>query len=428
MLDKFLSAIDKFSMLSGQRQVTVALSGGADSMALLNILYENRERLGIEVFAAHLNHKLRSAESDRDEAFVREHCAKLGVSLIVDSADVAEYSKSSGKSTELAARELRYEFLDRVATGVIATAHTASDNAETMLINLSRGSSLKGLCGIPPVRDRFIRPLIFCTRADIEEYCLKNDIPFVTDSTNLTDDYTRNKIRHNVVPVLSEINPAFCDAVTRLALSLGEDQALLSEIAAKEWDKCFKDGVLSVSEDIAPAVAKRLIARFLEEVAQSCADSLHINEIYDALDNYTVRSISGGKAVSIRNRSVTVFSAEEPVFYCVLSRTMDRENFDLSLKVNKLLLNNAIDCDKICGKVWLRTRAEGDSIKLKGRGTKSLKKLYNEMKIPKAARENLPVAVDEEGVVWVYGAGVSERVKIDKTSKKILVFDCEQSG
>ncbi len=426
MLNKVLSAVNRFSMFSAGDSVTVALSGGADSMALLDILYKNRDRFGIKLSAAHLNHTLRGEESDRDEAFVREYCKKIGVTLTVERADVATYAAESGKSIEQAARDIRYDFFSRASSGKTATAHTASDNAETVFINLSRGSALKGMCGIPPVRDEFIRPLIFCTRAEIEEYCRVNEIPFVTDSTNLTDDYTRNKIRHNIIPAMADINPAFCDAVTRFTLAAGEDSAFLEQLADEEFGRCFKNGTLTVSEETSPSLAKRLIARFLEDFADSSADSLHINELYNALGSDTLRSISGGKTVSVKGRNISLFCEEVELSYTASMQMVDRERFEQLLKVNKLLLNNAIDCDKICGKVVLRTRAEGDSIKLKGRGTKSLKKLYNEMKIPQNARVNLPVAADDCGVVWICGAGVSERVKIDKTSKQILVFDCER--
>ncbi|MBE6766724.1 MAG: tRNA lysidine(34) synthetase TilS [Ruminococcaceae bacterium] len=424
MVSKVLAAINRFSMINGGDNITVALSGGADSMALLHLLYSNRERLGITLCAAHLNHSLRGAESDCDENFVREYCGSIGVELFCEKADVGFYAEQSGKSTEEAAREIRYDFLARVSSGKVATAHTASDNAETVLINLSRGTALKGVCGIPPVRDNFIRPLIFCSRAEIEDYCRENGIPFVTDSSNLSDDYTRNKIRHNVIPVLQEINPSLCSAVTRFTLSAGEDCEYLQSVADAEYLQHLKNGKLTVPCDMSPAIAKRMIARYLDDIG-CVTDSLHINEIYEALGDKTRRSVSGDKSILIDKQ--TIFSETDAKRSFIVSMLdYDREKFDSCLKVNKLLLNNAIDCDKICGKVVLRTREAGDEIKLSGRGTKSLKKLYNELKIPQNDRENLPLAADDNGVIWVYGAGVCERVRVDRETKQITVFEVKE--
>ena len=201
MLKKVLAAIEDYGMLGKGSTVTVALSGGADSVALLYCLLELKEQFSLNIRAAHLNHNLRGDESLRDANFVADLCKKLNVDLSLKSADVSSVAKETGESIELAARRVRYDFLNEVSGGIIATAHTASDSFETMLFNLSRGTAIKGLSGIPPKRDNLIRPLIYCTRADVEEYCKQNNISFVTDSSNLSDDYTRNKIRHNVVPV-----------------------------------------------------------------------------------------------------------------------------------------------------------------------------------------------------------------------------------
>ena len=183
-----LSAIEQFSLLDASKNITVALSGGADSVALIYALYRLREKLGITLSAAHLNHMIRGEEALRDEEFVKKLCKKYEIPLFCERTDVPAFAKIQGLSLETAAREVRYGFLERVNCGVIATAHTASDNLETVLFNLSRGTALKGLCGIPPKRGIFIRPLILASRSEIEDYCKKNNLDFVTDSTNLSDD------------------------------------------------------------------------------------------------------------------------------------------------------------------------------------------------------------------------------------------------
>lgn len=239
MTSRVIEAAERFKMLRGGETVTVALSGGADSCALLCVLNELKERLGITLKACHINHNLRGEESDRDERFVRELCERLGVPLTVYSVDVRA-ALGKHESIEEAARRLRYECFDKttVSGGIIATAHTANDSAETVLMNLIRGTGTKGLSGIPPVRGSFIRPLIYCTREDTERYCTEHGIAYVTDSTNLIDDCTRNKIRHSVIPLLREFNPSFIAAVSRMTEAVGEDEAFLAEYSAKCAEEC----------------------------------------------------------------------------------------------------------------------------------------------------------------------------------------------
>ena len=239
METKVLSAVRKYDMLRAGDTAVVGLSGGADSCALLAVLLALRETLGITVKACHINHNLRGSESDGDEMFVRELCKRLDVQLEVFPVDVRG-AAAKHESLEETARRLRYDcFAKMCGSGErLATAHTANDNAETVLMNMMRGTGTKGLAGIPPVRDCFIRPVIFCTRAETEEYCRKNGIEFVTDSSNLSDEYTRNRIRHKVIPVLEEFNPSFIDAITRMTEAVGDDERFIGEYAADCAERC----------------------------------------------------------------------------------------------------------------------------------------------------------------------------------------------
>ena len=213
------------SLLPPGGGVLCAVSGGADSVYLLCRLCELRESLGLRVWAAHYNHCLRGAESDRDEAFVRALCAGLGVEAYSGRGDVAAFARENGLGTEDAARRLRYGFLEQTADALgadaIATAHTADDNAETMLLNLARGAGLRGLCGIPPRRGRVIRPILGVTRAEIDAYLELKGVGHVEDSTNAGDDYARNRIRHHAVPALRSVNPEFSRAASRAAAEKG---------------------------------------------------------------------------------------------------------------------------------------------------------------------------------------------------------------
>ena len=187
-------------LFSAGDRVVCALSGGADSMAMLWCLHSLQAGLGITVSAAHFNHRLRGAEADRDEAFVRAFCAGRGIALTVGSADVAQYAKDHGQSLEEAARECRYAFLRALPCDKLATAHTADDNAETVLLHLLRGSGLRGLCGIPPRRGSIVRPLLSVTREQVTAFLRAENIAWVEDSTNAEEFCTRNRLRRRVLP------------------------------------------------------------------------------------------------------------------------------------------------------------------------------------------------------------------------------------
>ena len=215
MMNKVLNFILSHNMLCNGDSVLAAVSGGADSVCMLHLLTELAPELNITVYAAHFNHMLRGNEADRDEAFVLNMCKKMGIFCFCGRENVANYAKSHSLNVEEAARILRYEFLQKTASTLdsakIATAHNADDNAETVILNLTRGTGLAGLRGIPPVRENIVRPILCLTRERVEQYLNDRRIEYVTDSTNLEDIYTRNNIRHNVMPVLKTLNPRFSE-------------------------------------------------------------------------------------------------------------------------------------------------------------------------------------------------------------------------
>ncbi len=422
MRKKFLEAIEKYSLLDGVDSVTVALSGGADSVALLYLFCELKEQLNINVYAAHFNHKIRGAEADRDETFVKEQCEKIGVPIFIGSADVPRFAEENKLSVELAARKLRYEFLNTVAKGVIATAHTASDNLETMLFNLARGTAAKGLSGIPVKRDNIIRPIILCTREDVELYCEQNNIPFVTDSSNLSDEYSRNKLRLKAVPVLKELNSSVEKSALRTAKSIFEDNEFIDGFAVGEFNKRFNSGKLDVSnfDKLHPALQKRVIKLFLVDLGVENLDNLHLLSVLNiALDGGKTQ-ISGDICLISHRGILELEQTDIPVFDVKITR--EELNFsENTQKIHNLLLKNAIDCDKIVGELDLRTRLSGDSIRLFGRNcTKTLKKLFTEKQVPLNERDYIPVIADSKGVVWVYGIGVSERCAVDEKTSSIF--------
>ena len=245
-----LASIREHGMLLGADRVVCALSGGADSVCLADVMLSLAPELGVRVECAHFNHRLRGEESLRDEEFVRAWCEERSVRCHFGSGDAAAFGRDRGMSVEEAARTLRYAFLESLGDGRtrIATAHQADDQAETLLLNLIRGSGLKGLGGIPPVRGRVIRPLLDVTRQEVLIYLHERQLTFVEDSTNGDVSFRRNRLRHEVLPLLRELNPAFSQACGRTSRLLREDEALLASLAEGAVTREGGDALLSVPE------------------------------------------------------------------------------------------------------------------------------------------------------------------------------------
>ncbi len=426
MIEKnIVETVTAYSLIPAGSTVTVALSGGADSVALLFALYKLKDQLGIKLNAAHLNHLIRGDEASRDEAFVKSLCDKIDIPLIVEKIDVPKFANENKLSLETAARKLRYEFLSRVSDGLIATAHTASDNLETMLLNLTRGAAVDGLCGIPIKRDNIIRPLISSTRDMVELYCKENDLTFVTDSTNLSDDYTRNMLRHTVIPVLKKINPKVETGVLKTSRNLKNLSVMIKTQAEDFIRRNLVDKKLSLTDftHLNPEVAKKVIIEFVKLFdAEISLEACHIDEIYKIC-------ISGGRTgipknnFCINKNNFLSFSNDKnqkiPAYKVKITQVEE--------KVNNLLLNNSLDCDKIVGKLVIKTRMSGDSIRLANRGcTKPINKIFNELSVPTHLRDNIPIISDDNGVVWIYNIGVAERCAVTKKTKKAYEIRVEE--
>ena len=270
MLEKIHKALEKYNMISYGDSILVALSGGADSVCLLMVLTEIREQLSLSLSAIHINHSLRGSASDADEAFCVELCRKMSIPIIVERYLVAERAVKDKLSIEEAARNVRYEIFKKYSNGIkLATAHTASDNAETILINLTRGTGLKGLVGIPPVRDNIIRPLIYLSRGEVEEYLREKEQNYVTDATNLDDVYSRNKIRHKVIPVLSEINRSVISTISSNVSALELENEFIEQQADAAYRECFRQPSSLVGlQKYHKALRHRCIARLLSSANQ----------------------------------------------------------------------------------------------------------------------------------------------------------------
>lgn len=429
MLKKIRSAIEKYAMIKKGDTVCCALSGGADSVALLISLSELSGELGFNLTAVHINHLLRGEEGFRDENFCRDLCEKMGVPLTVFQKDAAAFSHSLGMSVETGAREMRYEIFAELPADKICTAHNLDDNAETLIFRMARGTGLKGLTGIPPVRGKIIRPLLFCTRKEIESFLAERGQEFVTDSTNLTDDYARNKIRHRIIPAMSEICGGFPNNVTNLTVSLSEDEDFLTITALNHKNDDL--------HTLHPAVRKRVIILHLKEhgiaVSNQQVESVEniidggkitfgnsVLQVRDGRIYFTEKEVSEEiPSQNVENEGEYAFSSDKIV---IISKAKS-EKMNKAQIINKNSTTDLLDYDKIRGSVVLRNRLRSDKIKTVGsKHTKELRKLLQE-KLPIWERGKSAVIADENGVIWSEHFGIADRVKPDDNSENLLKIE-----
>ncbi|MCI7766696.1 MAG: tRNA lysidine(34) synthetase TilS [Oscillospiraceae bacterium] len=431
-MDVFASVretLSRYDMIKKGSRVIVCLSGGADSVCLLRVLCELAPELDISLSAVHVNHCLRGEESDRDMRFCEELCEKLNIPLTVTHVDVKGYCEKHGVSCEDGARQLRYGVFEeearRLHGALIATAHNKGDSSETVLLNLSRGTGIKGLRGIPPKRDNIIRPLLGVTRREIEEFLQSIGQEFVTDSSNLSEDFSRNIIRHRVIPVLEELNGNFHEAVSRLSESAAEDEdyfdMLLSQIPHKD---IFR---------YPPSVRKRYIRKRLSEVGAECSyERLNIldgmmvsgkNVKYDLKGDMfaffhdgcmDIRRLPSRENISFEKK--LDFSRDTEIIIpefdkMVIIRRVCNDIFNCEGNIQKKLTNHFVNCDKIQGVAALRNKRDGDRIRFYNRGiTTKLKKHFNALKLSDPERLSALVMEDDAGIFWCEYGGAADRV------------------
>lgn len=418
------------SYLKNPKSICVALSGGADSVCLLHCLKAISVDVGFVLSAVHINHNIRGDEAKRDENFCISLCEKLNIPLKVFNVYVLEQAEK-GESIELAARRLRYKVFEEIESEYIATAHNADDSLETFLINFCRGTGLRGLTGIPDIRGRFIRPLNNCSKSDILEYIKQNGLEYVVDSTNLSDDYTRNKIRNNIIPKLKEISPEIINISSRNIDLLKCDSDFLEAEANKLFkesvceNKCLKVKTLLSAHK---SLTTRVLLKYVYEVTNRYPDSYHLKLLFDLLYSKIASvGLYNGFYAKVSKGYLYVKKDEDESFF-VETEVISKKNFNNQCKINKLLLKNAIDYDKIIGELIIRERAPSDRLSPLGRGlSKPVRRLQAEADVPVILRDKAPIAADSIGVVWGYKIGVDERVAIDENTKKVLVFKVYKS-
>lgn len=448
---KALCALRQYSLFSQGDRIAVGVSGGADSVALLRFLAALRPQFGWDLVVCHIHHGLRGAEADRDECFVRALAEQLGLPCAVSRIDAAALALRDHISVEEAGRTARYAFFAQTAGegGRIATAHTLDDSIETVLMNLVRGTGLRGLCGIPRTRGNIVRPLLDCTRAEVEDYLGALGQPYCTDSTNLTDDYTRNRIRHDILPRLCALNPNFPGAMARMLPRLAAQQALTDCLAAQSAQQLHaacgglsRQGLSALPEP----VCDRLLLRLLEQ------NRLPVSAA--AVERMTETLRTGGKLdLAARSWFFVAQGDLAAVIYAppggippvpvplpqeetpVILPFSPQKSLKLTLcnkivantseKFNISLLKYAIDCDKIKRYSFMRTRRPGDTFII-GKKQLPLGEAWAAAGIPALLRPALMVLADEQGVLWAEGIGSSSRAAVTENTKQYVIIECQE--
>ncbi len=427
---RLLEFADKYDMLPCGSSVICALSGGADSVCLLAVLCSIASSREIKLSAAHFNHKLRGAESDRDEEFSRALCARLGVPFYRGSGDVAAYASAHKIGTEEAARKLRYAFFEEIAAKIpnsrVATAHNADDNAETLLLNLARGSGLRGMGGIPPVRGIYIRPLLCMTRADILSYLSENGLEHIEDSTNAGDDYARNRLRHSAMPALRSVNENCAQLMLECSERAREDEEFLRSLALDTFKPKIGEKSVCLSAARLCEAARPLSSRAVRYAAERFGVKLgaaHVELILSLAASSPSASapLPGGLAAwRVYDGLYIGFNEPGGSFaaktlewgaWTELPELGQKAYFGpIPEKQNARGETFLFKKENICGKIIVRPRAEGDRLYLGAQAMgKNLKKLFIDKKIPAAKRPLIPVFADDKGVVAVSGIGKNTR-------------------
>lgn len=492
-LIKVREFIEKFNMIEKEDSVIVGISGGADSVCLYKMLLELREYFNIDIVAVHIHHGIRGMEADRDMGFVKDMCASDGVKFRKFEYNVPEYAKENSLSEEEAGRILRYKAFNQLAEEIIsdnkkvkiAVAHNRNDSAETFIHNMCRGSGLKGLAGISYKTNRIIRPVLCLTRKEIENYLLKNDILYINDSTNFTEDYTRNKIRIRVLPYLQEnINDNSLEHICQAADEVREAEEYLSEVTrtvyeniVSEYNNCvyinkrmfneqkdiIRKRVIRLCIDRLVNKLKDITKQHIEDVLGLCskqtgkyvmlpygitakaeydnivlrrADNLEVVESEEKQDNNIEKDnieFLNNKADRIEIKEDGIYTLGENEFEI---RIIDTENSHINIKflINHLkkwqnLYTKCFDYDKIQFTVQLRYRETEDYFVINKAGNrKKLKSFFIDNKIVSDKRKQIPLFADGSHIMWIVGYRISEKYKITEDTKRILIISRKEKN
>lgn len=453
IFEKVLSTVRKYKLIESGDKVVLGLSGGPDSVCLLHILCRLKSVLDIEVYAAHLNHQIRGIEAQKDALYITQLCDELGVTSFVKSIDVPKYCKEKGLSVEEGARKLRYEMFEEIKvktkSNKIAIGHNLNDQAETILMRIMRGTGLQGLRGIEYIRDNgIIRPILDIDRRDIEDYCEKHELNPRIDHTNLETIYTRNKIRLELIPYMKDnFNPSVIESIVRMSNSLKTDSDYIEKKSDLEFEKVSYTNENSCEIDISEyiklhdAIKVRVLRRGIKHILgdTNFIDQKHIEDIIELeSDKKLDKMITLPRGIFAYRKKDTILLTNkeivnETIEFCYnlpsdgfvkikeLGLILETQIISIdrfkSMKLDKKC--KAFDFNKIKGGIVVRSRKEGDKIKLSV-GSKKVKDLFIDLKIPRDERCMVPIMADEKGVLCVGDYRNSESYKVDKDTKEVL--------
>ncbi|MCI8404668.1 MAG: tRNA lysidine(34) synthetase TilS [Clostridia bacterium] len=443
ILRSIRNTIKDHNLLNEGESVLIGLSGGADSVCLTHILHVLADEIGITLYTAHINHGIRGEEAKRDEQFAYHFSETLGIQCFVKHAEIPKLALKAGESEETVGRRIRYDFFNELCVKYhidkIATAHNKNDNAETILMHFMRGSSLGGLRGIPYSRDNIIRPILDISRNEIEQYCKRNDLKYVTDSTNLENDYTRNKIRHILIPIIEKnFNPNFVNTVTENAAIIRECDSFIDRYADNIYAAVADNDCVDIKElklyDM--AVRRKIIRRFLKEVygTNEGISSVYINDILSLADNNSGTSIDLPQNITVKNEygkiiADTKGNQEIKDFVYEVKTGADIFINEISKKVriiqaierknDKAVYLEAKKDDKII----IRNRRSGDRFYPSGMdGSKKLKQYFIDNKISRKHRDMIPI-VEINGVIASVGTRVDRHFLFKNHGIRIEFID-----
>ncbi|WP_436513323.1 tRNA lysidine(34) synthetase TilS [Clostridium thermobutyricum] len=456
MKKKFIKYIEDNSLIKNGDHILVALSGGPDSVCMLNLLCSIRDEYNLKIGAAHLNHMLRGEAANEDEKFAKEMCNKLEVDFYSKRVDIEAYSKEKGVSTETGGRDVRYALFNEVSKkygyNKIATAHNANDQAETILMRMMRGTGLEGLCGIPLIRDEiYIRPILCMERWEVEKYCEDFNLNPRIDKTNLENIYTRNKIRLDILPYMKEnFNKDVVMAINRMSNILWEDNKFINDFSKEKFKEyCHKENdEIKINKNLFKenkAIINRVIRKALTEVSKSTYDFEHkhieevINLAYigtnkkiDLPNGIYAENVYGEIEIKKKKEKIDIKKSEEVTILKedLDGNSIDFNNYEIKFEIvksqkNLKITNNDLikyfDYDKIKKYVIIRNRKNGDKITPLGmKGNKKLKDIFIDMKIPKEVRDEIPLIVFDDNIAWVLDVKLSNIYKVTNETENIL--------
>jgi tRNA(Ile)-lysidine synthase len=458
IFQKIKETIKKHSMLSGEEDVLIALSGGPDSVFLLHVMNNLREELKLNLHALYIDHGLRPEETPLEIEFCRKLCETLSIPFRTKSVDVKSFAKEKAMNKQAAARELRYRVFEETAfetkVNKIALGHTADDQAETLLIRLLRGSGPIGLSGIPPVRGIFIRPLIEIQRQEIDGYLKEEKIDFIVDSSNLRKDYLRNKIRLSLIPMMKEVNPNIIETLSRTAAIFREEEKHFDIIVVKTLMRLISrksdsriELFLVPLEAMDKVILRRVLRRAIDETKGLWGIGfIHVEDIIELIRNgrtgdrlYLPKDIR-----VIKDYSTLIFTTEPPVkldtYTLEVPGEIRLQDAEVLIKASILggqstthgesEIKDAVaffDAERLNFPLIVRSRKRGDFFYPLGFGKKKkLQDFFVDEKVPRDERDKIPLIVSGEDVIWVAGYRQDDRFKVADDTKKVLKLEAKR--